>query len=141
MVVPVEDGLQDQQGRTRCPVDFTMRMVGGKWKPLILHRLSAGTLRFGQLKRSMPHVTQRMLTLQLRELERDGLLTRKVFPEIPPRVEYSLTGAALELMPVLAQLNTWMRRHEHLLRDDQPLQSVTEDEDEDDDRDEARSSR
>jgi len=107
--------MQDRAGHTRCPVDFTLRMVGGKWKPLILHHLTSGALRFGQLQRSMPHVTQRMLTLQLRELERHGLLTRTIFPEVPPRVEYALTPAADRLMPILAQLGGWMQEHEHLL--------------------------
>lgn len=96
----------------RCPVDYTLQMVGGKWKPLILHRLSEGTLRFGQLHRIMPQVTQRVLTLQLRELERDGLITRTVFPEVPPRVEYALTPPALKLLPILSALAQWLHENE-----------------------------
>lgn len=96
----------------RCPVDYTLQMVGGKWKPLILHRLSEGTLRFGQLQRIMPQVTQRVLTLQLRELERDGLITRTVFPEVPPRVEYALTPPALKLLPILSALAQWLHENE-----------------------------
>ena len=119
------ESMRDQAGRTRCPVDFTLRMVGGKWKPLILHRLTSGTLRFGQLQRIMPQVTQRVLTLQLRELERDGLLTRTVFPEVPPRVEYALTPAAEKLMPILAQLGGWMHDHEHLLQDELPADDLS----------------
>lgn len=119
------ESMQDPAGRARCPVDFTLRMVGGKWKPLILYRLTTSTLRFGQLQRMMPQVTQRMLTLQLRELERDGLLTRTIFPEVPPRVEYALTPAADKLMPILAQLGGWMREHEHLLQDEQLADDVT----------------
>ena len=92
----------------RCPVDYTLQMVGGKWKPLILHRLSDGTLRFGQLQRLIPQVTQRVLTLQLRELERDGLITRTVFPEVPPRVEYCLTSPGQRLLPILSALASWL---------------------------------
>jgi DNA-binding HxlR family transcriptional regulator len=92
----------------RCPVDVAIDLIGGKWKPMILYRIGAGTLRFGQLQRAIPEVTQRMLTLQLRELERDGLLTRKVFAEVPPKVEYTLTRAAIEILPVLEALGQWV---------------------------------
>jgi DNA-binding HxlR family transcriptional regulator len=78
----LNDAILDRDGQSRCPVDFTLKMIGGKWKPLILRLLGDGTLRYGQLQRAMPQVTQRVLTLQLRELERDGLLLRTVFPEI-----------------------------------------------------------
>jgi DNA-binding HxlR family transcriptional regulator len=105
----------------RCPVDFTLKMVGGKWKPLILHRLSDGTLRFGQLQRLIPQVTQRVLTLQLRELERDGLVSRTVFAEVPPRVEYSMTAPARALLPILAALGDWLHQQEPAL---QSLQSA-----------------
>jgi DNA-binding HxlR family transcriptional regulator len=103
------DAILDRDGNGRCPVDFTLKMIGGKWKPLILRLLSDGTLRFGQLQRAIPQVTQRMLTLQLRELERDGLLTRTVFPEVPPRVEYTLKPPGLQLLPILAALGDWMK--------------------------------
>lgn len=92
----------------RCPVDQALEMISGKWKPLILWRLSAGTLRFGQLLRAIPAVTQRMLTLQLRELERDGLVDRTVHAEVPPRVEYTLAPPARALMPALAALGQWL---------------------------------
>ncbi len=105
------DAIVDCEGLGRCPVDFTLKMIGGKWKPLILHLLGDGTLRFGQLQRAIPSVTQRVLTLQLRELERDGLLERTVFPEIPPRVEYTLKPPALRLLPILAALGEWMTSH------------------------------
>lgn len=95
----------------RCPVDSALDLVGGKWKPLIIYRLSNGTLRFGQLQRAIPEVTQRMLTLQLRELERDGLVLRKVYPEVPPKVEYSLSPPALQLAQVLEQLGSWFVQH------------------------------
>jgi DNA-binding HxlR family transcriptional regulator len=103
------DAIVDCDGFGRCPVDFTLKMIGGKWKPLILRLLADGTLRFGQLQRAIPSVTQRVLTLQLRELERDGLVSRTVFPEIPPRVEYDLKAPALQLLPILAALGEWMK--------------------------------
>src|SRR5262245_40506504 len=97
--------------RTRCPVDQALDLVGGKWKPLILWRLASGTLRFGQLQRALPGVTQRMLTLQLRELERDGLVTRTVYAEVPPRVEYALTEPARGLLPVMESMGQWLLDH------------------------------
>ena len=101
--------------RNRCPVDQALEIVAGKWKPLILWRLASGTMRFGQLQRAVPGVTQRMLTLQLRELERDGLITRTVYPEAPPRVEYSLAPPAHGLMPVMHSLGRWfLRQHADL---------------------------
>jgi DNA-binding HxlR family transcriptional regulator len=106
------DAILDSDGNARCPVDFTLKMIGGKWKPLILRLLGDGTLRFGQLQRAIPQVTQRMLTLQLRELERDGLLTRTVFPEVPPRVEYTLKPPALQLLPILAALGDWLKANQ-----------------------------
>lgn len=112
------DAIVDCEGLGRCPVDFTLKMIGGKWKPLILRLLAGGTLRFGQLQRAIPSVTQRVLTLQLRELERDGLLSRTVFPEIPPRVEYSLKAPALELMPILAALGEWMKSNRSVVGTD-----------------------
>jgi DNA-binding HxlR family transcriptional regulator len=74
-----------------CAIEFAMEVLGGRWKLAILKQLSLGTHRFGELKRAMPTITQRMLTRQLRELEADGLLTRTVYREVPPRVEYTLT--------------------------------------------------
>lgn len=92
----------------RCPVEVALDVVGGKWKPMIVWRLCAGTMRFGALQRSMPEVSQRILTLQLRELERDGLVQRTVYPEVPPRVEYAATETARKLEPVLRGLGQWM---------------------------------
>lgn len=99
-----------------CPVDGALALIGGKWKPLILYRLSAGTLRFSQLQRAIPEVTQRMLTQQLRELERDGLVLRTVYAEVPPRVEYSLTAPAIKLGPLLGALGEWYGEHATRLR-------------------------
>src|ERR1700752_4579118 len=100
----------------RCPVDQAIELVCGKWKPLILWRLSAGTLRFGQLQRAVPGVTQRMLTLQLRELERAGLVQRTVYPEVPPKVEYALTELGGSVVPVLRSLGQWMLDNAPALR-------------------------
>ncbi|MEO1146927.1 MAG: helix-turn-helix domain-containing protein, partial [Cyanobacteria bacterium J06638_22] len=82
-------------------------LIGGKWKSVILFRLMEGTKRFNELHRLIPRVTQRILTLQLRELEEDGLISRKVYQEIPPRVEYSLTEFGLTLKPLLVELKVW----------------------------------
>lgn len=95
----------------RCGVEVTLEIVGGKWKGVILWHLTHKTLRFSQLRRRLPGVTQKMLTQQLRELERDGLLDRRVFAEVPPRVEYSLTEKGRTLRPLLELMCEWGRRH------------------------------
>lgn len=88
-------------------MEATLEVVGGKWKPLILYYLSGGTKRFGELKRMLPNITQRMLTLQLRELEQDRVVQRKVYAEIPPKVEYSLTEFGKSLDPVMLKMLDW----------------------------------
>ncbi|MFO7596181.1 MAG: winged helix-turn-helix transcriptional regulator [Desulfocurvibacter africanus] len=96
-----------------CSIELSLLVIGGKWKPIILWRLGQdGTLRFGELKRIMPNITQKMLTQQLRELEADGLVRRQVYPEVPPRVEYSLTDFGRSVTPVLEQLCKWGHRFE-----------------------------
>jgi len=91
-----------------CAMEMTLDLIGGKWKSLILWRLSIdGTLRFGMLKRQFPKVTQKMLTQQLRELERDGLIVRTVYQQVPPKVEYSLSEMGKTLVPVLQSLCAW----------------------------------
>lgn len=88
-----------------------MDMIAGKWKTVILFHLSERTLRFSELMRLLPSVTQRVLTTQLRELEQDELVARKVFAEVPPRVEYSLTSRGASLGPLLSSLQVWAETH------------------------------
>lgn len=89
-----------------CPVETTLDLIGGKYKALILWHLSSGTLRFSQLQKLIT-ATPRMLTLQLRELEQDGLVERKVYAEVPPKVEYSMTDLGRSLMPILTAMRDW----------------------------------
>lgn len=91
----------------RCPVETTLEMIGGKYKALILWHLSDGTLRFSELKKAISNATPKMLTQQLRELESDRLIHRKVYPVIPPKVEYSLTETGRSLLPVLMAMRDW----------------------------------
>ncbi len=102
--------------RFRCYFELTLAVIGGKWKPIILNHLAlGGEVRFGELRRSMADVTERMLTRQLRELEADGLVHREVYREVPPRVEYSLTGMGRSLIPLLAQMRDWGMDYERFL--------------------------
>ncbi|WP_334020393.1 winged helix-turn-helix transcriptional regulator [Alteromonas sp. S015] len=94
-----------------CGVAVSLEIIGGKWKGVILWHLCHKTLRFSQLRRRLQGVTQKMLTQQLRELERDGLVNRKVYAEVPPRVEYSLTELGRTLEPTLRQLCDWGRAY------------------------------
>jgi DNA-binding HxlR family transcriptional regulator len=95
-----------------CPVEVTLDLIGGRWKPLILwHLKERGVLRHGQLKRLIPTITQKMLTQQLRQLESDGLVQRKQYAEVPPRVEYSLTGYGRELQEMLDLFCSWGAAH------------------------------
>ena len=90
-----------------CPVEATVSLIDGKWKCVILFQLLKETLRFNELRRGTPEVTQRMLTNQLRELEADGLIERKVYAQVPPKVEYSLSPRGRSLEPVLLALKGW----------------------------------
>ena len=90
-----------------CPVTHCLSVVGGKWKPVVLFAVSHGVNRFGVLRRAIPDVTKQMLTQQLRELESDGILTRTVFAEIPPRVEYALTDRGHTLLPIVTAMRDW----------------------------------
>ncbi len=90
-----------------CPVETTLTLIGDKWKVLIIRDLLPGTKRFGELKKSIGSVSQKVLTSQLRQMEESGLLTRTVYPEVPPRVEYTLTELGRSLSPVLDALCRW----------------------------------
>ena len=90
-----------------CPVETTLTLISDKWKVLILRDLMPGTKRFGELKKSIGSVSQKVLTAQLREMERSGLLTRTVYPEVPPRVEYTLTDLGYSLKPILDAMRNW----------------------------------
>ena len=107
----------------RCFFELTLSLIGGKWKPVILFHIAIkGIMRFGELKRSLPEITQRMLTKQLRELEADGLVHRRVYRQVPPKVEYSLKPPAVKLIPILLQMRDWGVAYEK----DQQTQSVME---------------
>lgn len=90
-----------------CPVEITLSMISNKWKVLILRELFGGTRRFSELKRSLPGLTQKMLTQQLRDMEASGLIERTVYPVVPPKVEYSLSPLGRSLSPVLDALREW----------------------------------
>lgn len=90
-----------------CPVETTLTLIGDKWKVLILRDLLPGTKRFGELKKSIGNVTQKVLTAQLRQMEESGLLTRTVFAEVPPHVEYTLTELGYSLKPILDAMWAW----------------------------------
>ncbi len=95
-----------------CAVEAAIHLIDGKWKCVVLwHLLTDGTLRFNELRRCIPGVTQRMLTNQLRELEADGVITRTVYPVVPPKVEYALTDMGRELEPILRALHGWGAAH------------------------------
>lgn len=94
-----------------CPVETTLALIGDKWKVLILRDLMPGTKRFGELKQSIGHVSQKVLTAQLRDMEENGLLHRRTYAEVPPRVEYSLTDLGRSLKPVLDALQEWGARY------------------------------
>ncbi|MEC3544340.1 winged helix-turn-helix transcriptional regulator [Bacillus thuringiensis] len=95
------------QNKYSCPVEAMVEVIGGKWKGVILYHLLDGTKRFNELKRLKPNITQRMLTLQLRELEADGIIHREVYREVPPKVEYSLTELGESLRPMILLMMEW----------------------------------
>jgi len=93
--------------RSASPVDYTMRVIGGKWKPIVLFLISKGINRFGLLRRGIYKISKQMLTKQLRELEADGLITRKIYAEIPPRVEYFISEKGYTIFPVIDSMYSW----------------------------------
>ena len=94
-----------------CPVEATLDVIGGKWKALILFWLKEAVCRFGELRRKIPDISERMLTQQLRELEGHGIIQRTVYPVVPPKVEYSLTAYGRTLRPITELMCTWGKKH------------------------------
>ncbi|RIV20069.1 transcriptional regulator [Fibrisoma montanum] len=101
---------------TNCPLTSSLILINGRWKMIILWQINGGIIRFGELRRAIPLITEKMLTDQLRELERDGFVERVVYPEVPPRVEYSLTPLAQSLIPILEQLLNWGEQNQAIDR-------------------------
>jgi len=101
-----------------CDLMYAVCKIGGRWKLMILCKLEDGTLRFSELRKRISGITERMLALQLRELEKDALVKRTVHAEVPPRVDYELTDIARELVPVWRQLETWAVRHKETIDQD-----------------------
>ncbi|WP_252232506.1 winged helix-turn-helix transcriptional regulator [Clostridium sp. ZBS15] len=100
--------LEFKNKNYRCTFEITIDLIGGKWKPIIIWHLGTkGIQRFNELKKALPKITQKMLTQQLRELEADNLVNRKVYPQVPPKVEYSLTDVGESLMPILSMMCKW----------------------------------
>ena len=97
--------------RLTCEVETTLKVIGGRWKVLIIRELMDGVKRFGELQRALDGITQKMLTQQLREMEEDGIIDRKVYPQIPPKVEYSLTPLGESLKPILYAMHEWGVKH------------------------------
>lgn len=93
-----------------CAMDVTMRYIGGKWKTVVLWYLRKDKKRFSELKRLIPNITEKMLSLQLKDLEKDGIVERKLYPEVPPRVEYFLTDFGKTLVPMLEEIAHWGRK-------------------------------
>lgn len=112
---------QRKAGRTGCAVEATLSVIGGVWKPVLVFHMLNRKLRFNALCRAAPSATPRMITLQLRELEADGVVKRTVFPEVPPKVEYELTPLGQSLAPVLLSMRDWGER----LQDSDAANSVS----------------
>ncbi len=100
-----------------CPVETTLTIISDKWKVLILRDLMTGTKRFGELKKSIGNVSQKVLTSQLRQMEESGVVSRKIYPEVPPRVEYSLTDLGRSLKPILDAMQNWGEGYKEILRE------------------------
>ena len=96
---------------TKCPVTFIANKMGNRWKPLVIRQLFSGTKRYGELKRAIPAITEKMLIQTLKELEADGILDRKAMPVVPPHVEYSLTASGRDLEPVITEMVKWSLKY------------------------------
>jgi DNA-binding HxlR family transcriptional regulator len=97
--------------QTQCPAEYTLAVIGGRWKIPLVYHLQAGGRRFSELSRALKGVSQKVLTQQLREMERDGLVARRVYAQVPPRVEYSLTELGMSLRPVVDAMCGWGEAH------------------------------
>lgn len=100
----------------KCPVETTIKMIDSRWKILIIRELLSGTKRFGELKKSVTGITQKVLTAKLREMEETGLVERTVYPQIPPKVEYTLTDVGYSLRPVIDALKSWGKDYKKYLK-------------------------
>ena len=103
--------VNGDKGDYICSVEAAVNEIGGKWKSLVLCSLKDGKLRFGEINNKLPEISQRMLTKTLRELEKDRIINRKVYPEVPPRVEYSLTAKGESVLPILDSLCDWGKKY------------------------------
>lgn len=99
--------LAPDAGKENCPVTYCLSVIGGKWKPVILFCIANGVDRFGAMQRAVPGITKQMLTKQLRELEADEIISRKVYAEVPPRVDYALTDKGRSVLPVIEEMKAW----------------------------------
>ena len=106
--------MEQEEKIPACPVETTLMLISDKWKVLILRDLLPGTKRFGELRKSIDHVLQKVLTAQLRQMEASGLLTRKVYAEVPPRVEYTLTELGYSLKPILDAMSEWGENYQNM---------------------------
>ncbi|SKC81810.1 winged helix-turn-helix transcriptional regulator [Ohtaekwangia koreensis] len=105
------NALNEKQIRDSCGMAYSLNIIGGRWKPAILCRLSYGLMRYSELKKSIEGISERMLVAQLKELEKDKVIERLVYPEVPPRVEYKLTALGLTMKPMLAAMSDWGNLH------------------------------
>ena len=112
-----KEGLQMKKEMPACPVETTLMLISDRWKVLIIRDLLDGTKRFGELKRSVGNISQKVLTANLRAMEESGLLTRKVYPEVPPRVEYTLTETGYSLKPILDAMKEWGTNYKNSVGD------------------------
>lgn len=117
-------GKNTSKREYECPIEAAIDIIGGKWKPVILWHIRDKPLRFSEIRLLLPNITQGMLTRQLRELEADHVISREVFAEVPPRVEYSLTSFGKTVIPILDDLCEWGKRHLTLSLGDHPKTDV-----------------
>jgi DNA-binding HxlR family transcriptional regulator len=101
------NALNEQWLNSSCGMAYTLSVIGGRWKAAILHQLLRGKLRYKELKELLPNISERMLSLQLRELESDGIITREVYAEVPPKVEYFLSEKGWSMQPILEMMSNW----------------------------------